>query len=272
MGKDYNLRPLWDAILDVYKAFAEVCDRNGLRYYATGGTALGAMRHGGFIPWDDDFDLVMPRPDYIKFMEIYHKELPKQYQAIDFRHDPNYPYCFGKVVDTRRQVLEQVSETSNLNLNQGIFIDVIPIDGMPKTELPFKFWILGRMTWRHYSQLEREMILVRPFWWMLGKILHIPNGKQEQRIAFEKWLSKWNFDESFAVDDFNTNARRLKNRVLDASSFAPARYVKFDCIEIPVPNKVEVFLTEIYGDWKTLPPEDKQVPSHQMKNKFEFNP
>lgn len=270
MKKDYNLRPLWDAILNIYKAFAEVCDRNGLRYYATGGTALGAMRHGGFIPWDDDFDLVMPRPDYIKFMEICHKELPTHYEAIDFRHDSSYPYCFGKVRDNRKKIIEEVSEASNLNLDQGIFIDVIPIDGMPKAEIPFRFWILGRMAWRHYSQLETEPIYTRLFWWVIGKIINIPNDPQKQRIAFEKWLSKWNFDKSPAVDDYNTNARRLNHRVLSASSFMPARYVKFENIEIPVPNKVEDFLTEIYRDWQTLPPEDKQVPSHQRKGTYVF--
>lgn len=264
MERNYNLRPLWDAILDVYQAFAEVCDKHGLRYYATGGTALGAMRHEGFIPWDDDFDLVMPRPDYIKFMEIYYNELPSNFKAIDFRHSADYPYMFGKVYETRKKVISQVSNESNLKLEQGIFIDIIPIDGMPKAELPFKLWIIGRMAWRRHGNFRYDPVWTIPFWWIITKLMNIPTNEQTYRLEFEKWLSKWDYDKSPAVDDYNTNARRLNHRVLSSSSFSPARFVKFDKIQIPVPNQVELFLTEIYRDWKKLPPVEKQIPSHQI--------
>lgn len=267
MTTNYNLRPLWDAILDVYQAFAEVCDKHGLRYYATGGTALGAMRHGGFIPWDDDFDLVMPRPDYIKFMEVYHEELPKEFKAIDFRHSKDFPEMFGKVYETRKEVISRVCKESNLNLEQGVFIDIIPIDGMPKAEIPFKMWILGRMAWKRANNIKRVPLLMRPFWWVVAKFLRVPKDTIQYRLAFEKWLSNWDYDKSPAVDDYNTNARRLNHRVLSSSSFSPARFVKFDKIQIPVPNQVEVFLTEIYRDWKTLPPVEKQIPSHQITRK-----
>ncbi len=264
MEQNYNLRPLWDAILEVYKAFAEICDRNGLRYYATGGTALGAMRHGGFIPWDDDFDLVMPRPDYIKFMEVCHKELPSEYKAIDFRHSSEYPEMFGKVYETRDEVLNKVSYESNLKLEQGIFIDIIPIDGMPKAEIPFRLWILGRMAWKRAQNINSEPLLTRPFWWIVAKCLKAPVGKLEYRTSFEKWLCKWDYDSSPAVDDYNTNARRLRHRVLSAQTFGTPRMVKFDNIILPVPNKVELFLTEIFGNWEKIPPLEKQVPSHQF--------
>lgn len=266
MKQNYNLRPLWDAILEVYKAFAEVCDRHGLRYYATGGTALGAMRHGGFIPWDDDFDLVMPRPDYIKFMETYHKELPSQYEAIDYRHDSHYPHGFGKVREQRGNVVNEVSKASNLSLVQGIYIDIIPIDGMPKAEIPFKLWILGRMAWRRTRDLSKEPLLLRPFWWAVQKYLKVPTNNEDYRLAFEKWLCKWDYDKSPVVDDYNTNHRRLKHRILTVDSFGKPRFVPFDKIEIPVPNQVELFLEEIYGNWKELPPEGKRNPSHQLKS------
>lgn len=266
MEKNYNLRPLWDAILEIYKAFAEVCDRHGLRYYATGGTALGAMRHGGFIPWDDDFDLVMPRPDYIKFMEVYQNELPKEFMAIDYRHDSNYPHGFGKVKETRKELIEKIISESNLNLSQGIFIDVIPIDGMPKSSFPFLFWIWGRMTWRKAGNLHLERAIVRPFWKLSALILKVPRDNIKRNRSFEKWLCKWDYDNSPAVDDYNTNPRRLKHRVLSADSFGKARMVDFDNIKIPVPNQVELFLGEIYCNWKQLPPVNKQIPSHQIKS------
>ena len=80
---DYGLRPLWDALYEIYEEFAKICDKHGLRYYAFAGTLLGAIRHNGFIPWDDDLDVAMPRPDYEKFIQISKTELPRHLNFVD---------------------------------------------------------------------------------------------------------------------------------------------------------------------------------------------
>ena len=95
---DPRLRPLWDAMLEVYKAFAAICDKHGLRYCADCGTALGAVRHGGFIPWDDDMDIQMPRLDYEKFASLAQQELPMGYAWIDRFNCRDYDNGFGKVI------------------------------------------------------------------------------------------------------------------------------------------------------------------------------
>lgn len=262
---NYNLRPLWDSIIDIYLAFAKVCEKHNLRFYVTGGTALGAMRHGGFIPWDDDFDIVMPRPDYIQFFEIYHKEMPDFYKAIDFRTDLNSE-LFGKVYESRQNIIDRITNESKLKLDQGIFIDIIPIDGLPKKSIPFMRWIIGRMAWRKYGVINKMSICVKFLWLFIAKLYGVPKDPKRRRLMFEKWLSKWNYDTSSAVDDYNTNPRRLKHRVLTRNTFEPARMVKFDKVMVPVPNDVEMFLCEIFGDWKSLPPVEKRVPSHQIVN------
>lgn len=242
---DYNLRPIWDEILEIYKAFAAVCDKNGLRYYVTGGTLLGAARHKGFIPWDDDFDVVMPRPDYRKFFDICAKELPSHLRGYDFRTklpSDNWHQMFGKVMEVRSEVVDSIANASNLMLNQGVFIDIIPIDGMPKATIPFYWWALRRSIWRHKK------------------------GSYQKDIQFEDWLMKWNYDKSPAVDDYNANGRRLKTRALSASSFGEPIMMPFDKIAVPCPQEWEKFLTLIYGEWRKLPPEDKCKPTHTMLN------
>ena len=105
---------------------------------------------------------------------------------------------------------------------------------------------------------------MRPFWWAMAKYLRVPSEKMQYRLAFEKWLCKWDYDNSPAVEDYNANARRFNSRALSKSSFGKPRMVKFYKIEIPVPYDAERFLENIFGDWKKMPPIEKQVPSHQL--------
>lgn len=106
----------------------EFCTANNLRYTLIGGSMLGAARHKGFIPWDDDIDIGLPRPDFERFMESY---APKQpyYKALDYRHDKNYVSAFAKVYDTR-------THTRSVNIidNRSVYIDVFPIDGAPEND------------------------------------------------------------------------------------------------------------------------------------------
>ena len=245
----YDLRPVWDALLDVYAEFAKLCDRHHLRYYVTGGTLLGAARHKGFIPWDDDFDVVMPRQDYRRFFDAVCNELPKCLRAYDFKtkkSTDDWHQMFGKVQVVDEQCVAQVVRESRLNLKQGVFIDVIPIDGMPKATIPFYFWALRRSIWRHRIKTKADV------------------------LAFERWLMKWDYDKSPAVDDYNTNGRRLKTRALSATSFGEPVMMPFDRIIVPCPRQWEKFLTLIYRDWRILPPPDKRKPSHQVADVSEI--
>lgn len=266
MTANYNLRPLWDAILEIYVAFADICKKHNLRFYATGGTALGAMRHGGFIPWDDDFDLIMPRPDYIKFFEKYYKELPSHLSAEDFRTVPNHTFLHGKVFERRTEVIAKISDSSNLTLEQGIFIDIIPIDGMPKDNIPFYLWAWKRKVWRDYDYRGTLPFWKRLYSTVLGTCFMVPQNNIKRAVAFEKWLSKWNYDNSPAVEDLNANKRRLHDRAFTPETYGEPCWLKFENIEVPLPHDTEIFLSELFGDWRKMPPKEKQIPSHQIRN------
>ena len=112
--------------LDILKAFIDVCKKNSLNYYLLGGSCLGAVRHHGIIPWDDDIDVGLLRADYNKFMEVGQKYLPEHYFLQNYRTDPEYYVNFAKIRDSRTTFIE--SSLKNLHINHGVYIDVFPLD------------------------------------------------------------------------------------------------------------------------------------------------
>lgn len=252
---DYNLRPLWDAILDLYERFDSYCKKHGLRYYVTGGTLLGAVRHNGFIPWDDDFDVVMPRPDYGRLVKGLDGEGIANTRLLTAEDASEWKELFAKLCETRKGVIADVQKASRLNLSDGICIDIIPIDGMPKATIPFYYWALKRSTWRHKAA---KSIM----WRVLFSVLWGKNGKSI--AAFERWLNSYGYDSSPCVEDYNANGRRFKLRALSAESFDSPVMHDFDRVKVPMPREYEKFLRIIFGgDYMKLPPEEKRIPSHQ---------
>ena len=128
---DYDIRPLQLRILKILLAVDKVCKEHGLRYYIMAGTMLGAVRHKGFIPWDDDLDIGMPRADYDLLMSHSKEWLPQPYEAGCAEIDPNYPLPFAKIQDADTTLIERML----LKYLGGIYLDVFPLDGVPQSNL-----------------------------------------------------------------------------------------------------------------------------------------
>ena len=124
---DYKIEDIQKCILNILVAVDKVCRENGIRYWLSDGTMLGAVRHGGFIPWDDDADIAMPRPDYERFVKHADEWLPKPFELQTFEKDENCTSEFLKVIDGSTTLIERWS----LNQVGGVYIDVCPIDGIP---------------------------------------------------------------------------------------------------------------------------------------------
>lgn len=264
----YNLAPIWNCLIEIYQQFAKICDRHGLRYCAIGGTALGAMRHGGFIPWDDDLDLVMPREDYRRFFDLYYQELPSEYLAEDF-HKRNDRYKtavvpWGKIYDVRSGVVEKLSRESNLRLSQGVFIDVIPIDGIPSRGVRNWWWRFTRELWLFSMRKGTGSKWKIPIWRLARMMLGTNGNPAHDYMLYEKWRWRLPFDASERIEDVNASDRRMKYPRLSPATYFPTRMVDFAGVKMPMPNETEHFLEVIFGDWRKLPPEDQRAPSHQL--------
>ena len=127
----YDIDELHKRILRILTSVDQVCRNHGLHYYIWAGTMLGAIRHRGFIPWDDDIDIAMPRPDYEQLIAHSHEWLPAPMEFVCAENDTSYPLPFGKIQDASTTLIERM----HLHYLGGIYIDVFPIDGVPGNSL-----------------------------------------------------------------------------------------------------------------------------------------
>ena len=269
IGDEYGLRPLWEAIYDIYAEVAKVCDKHGLRYYALGGTLLGAMRHNGFIPWDDDLDLAMPRPDYDKFMALADSELPSHLKFFNWEKMPGFPMMFGKVQETRGSIVLAMEKRLGRVLSHGIYIDIFPLDGYTDKN---KFWIklrdafllpIERFRMYKYGELSVRGKLA----WIVGMMLSCFVPWMRRPADFfrihEKTLRRVDYDSSEWVADcslsFNLFRRAPQRRV----SWGVAKPHPFNGKTMMIPANPDEPLRSRFGkNYMTLPPVEDRHPTH----------
>ena len=133
---------------DLFTCFAETCEKLNLPYFLVCGSALGAARHGGFIPWDDDLDVGMYRDDYNKFMELAPALLPKGIFLQNYNTDPKFPHMFANLRNSNTTYIEK--RLAPLNINHGVYIDIFPLDGYPSNRFEQKKFEFMK---RHYKRL-----------------------------------------------------------------------------------------------------------------------
>ena len=247
----------YDILVDV----ADFCERNRLQYSLACGTALGAIRHGGFIPWDDDVDICMPRPDYERFLDMY---ISERYALYDTRYQKNYPYPFAKVCDPRTVLIDDIEDPCKF----GVYIDVFPIDGLPDGELQQKKYMkkLGRMlrvlSWKRMLKDKKMDILHKLILLAAKSVLHIvPIRFLLQNL--ERTVQKYSYTKSDYVGHVVSPApwgSDIKPKVVFEN---PVRHV-FEDREFFVPGDADKYLTLEYGDYMQLPPEEKRVAKHDF--------
>lgn len=277
-----NRKKLWNVQLNLVAEFARICKKHNLKWYAYGGTALGAARHGGYIPWDDDIDLAMMRPEYEKFKRVVSKELNPLYSvdmlsnyAIEGDFNPeNFP------VITRKQFKENPwmpmptmlrlrdNRTMFLrypefdNLIQGIWIDVIPLDPVPpfdsaEHEKIFDIgyeYNLALIYPEHVARLMERGEDFRLPYARLKELLKMPFWARS--IEYEKYLAE-NFFESKHVCflTFRTRPEGPVRRyfVLTSKNFSGESVdLPFEKLTVPAPLDYDQYLRERYGDWRKL--------------------
>jgi len=247
-------------LTDMLKWFHAFCEEHGLRYYAIAGTMLGAARHEGFIPWDDDIDVGMPREDYNKLAELLRGKTDGRYVLETPESEAReFTVPFSKLFDTHTTIIE----SNKYKTKRGIFIDIFPLDGTGATR----------------EESERNVADVfKTYNVLLSKISGIRKGRKLYKnlavVAFkfipvsEKKLlrsivskcSRYSFDEcdwvGCLVGDY-----RLKE-IMPREYFGEPKLYKFEDTVIYGVADAESYLTSVYGDWRKLPPPEKQVSHH----------
>ncbi|MCR5765858.1 MAG: LicD family protein [Treponema sp.] len=263
-----TLRELQIKELNILKQTISIIEAHNLSYFAIGGTLLGAIRHKGFIPWDDDIDICMSRPDYEKFLEYAQKELPEGLELGYFKTNPNHQKYCARIID-KNTTVKRNDAINDYYVN--IWIDILPLDGMPDNKFMNKlhrFHLLRRRLFLQYSIFDSvkmnkkrklfETILVK-IGFIFTKIIHLDSHKQMFKL--DKVLTKYPYEFSENVINF-MGADAFKE-IFKRSAFEEKASYNFEDIEIIGPKDYDYILKTIYGDYMTLPKEEDRV-SHSF--------
>ena len=251
---DVEMQRLKAIELDMLKAFIAVCEKHDLTYFLIGGTALGAVRHGGFIPWDDDIDVGLPRKDYEKFMAVAQADLPEGLFLQNEKTDPEYMTCFAKIRNSNTTFLE--STARNLNINHGVFIDIFPLDGCDNFEETAKKTKLlkVRMSAKFLTKRSAKGHLIR-----LLAIIRYPSIKKARKKLFDIWRK---LPYELADDIANFSGVWGKKEVMPKQVYGAGTKGTFEGLSVTLPANPDEYLTRLYGDYMTPPPPEKRVSHH----------
>jgi len=255
--------------------FDKVCRKHKLRYYLAYGTLLGAVRHKGFIPWDDDIDVMMPREDYNRLLTIF-PEHP-YYKIMDISINSNYGRLFG-VLNDIRTIKEEKLLRKRSNDKMSINIDIFPLDFLPEdykmqAELLKKVRTIEKslacLTYR-YGRGRTFMSTVKKnigiAFFRTLEALHLISIKKLKK-KHDLLLSKFNSNSKVIGSLTNTQFNGIKE-FMPRSYFEEAIELEFEGLKFYVPKEYDAILTHIYGNYMTLPPIEKRFSHHTSICKY----
>lgn len=262
-----TLRRLQLTELDILKDFASVCQKHGLPYFGVYGTVLGAVRHGGFIPWDDDIDVGMLRTDYERFLEIAEQELGDRYDILKVGSPEGYVMQLSKICKKNTTFIEATD--TNRTYRSGIFMDVFPFDEIPRDPKLRKkqyrsTWIWGRacvLTQYGDPKLPELSPVLRKVAAAGCKVVHrlfklfhftLEKADRHYRKAAMRYLGTGTgcYTEFTYFDPDRS--------IIYESEITPLQDVAFEDTRINVPNDCSAYLTREYGDYMKLPAPEEQ--------------
>ena len=263
--REVKLRDLQLAELEILKEFIRVCRKLNLKYFLYGGTLLGCIRHQGFIPWDDDIDVCMPRKDYEIFLEKGQEVLNKKYFLQNYKTEIEYTLNFAKIRDSETTFIE--SSVKNSNINHGVYIDIFPLDGY-KPENKFynlKLDITYKLHRIHISKgynIERTRNLKSKVLDIVTDVIYKNKTIKEIIDREDKIAQKQDVNNCKYVSTYEYIVKPAKELYVPKEYFGEGKTKIFEGVEVNVPDNYDGYLKRAYGDYMQLPPEEKRIPHH----------
>ena len=244
-------------ILSEIKIF---CEKNGLNYYLAYGTLLGAVRHQGFIPWDEDIDIVMPRIDYLKFEKLFKHD---RFEFLSISKDATYPYHFGKVLDKNTILVDDSSSSYDIGVN----IDVFPIDGLPSSEMRKRIhchfvWFLQNIATLKLMKYVRKRGMIKNIILAFLKFIFIPFPLYTVLKAINNYAMKYSMEKS---SEYLLEGAYKNREVVCASIFQSKMNVVFENESYSAPVGTNSWLMQLYGNYMEMPPVERRISTHNYK-------
>ena len=253
-----ELKKIQIDILDYFDAF---CKKNGINYWLDYGTLLGAIRHHGYIPWDDDIDIGMLRADYLKAETLFNQQSNGKYMFSTPVNDKSYCYPFGKIIQTNTVLFEYGTE----GVKTGVYVDVFPYDNSPKDIKIVKRMFrardyLGRIR-RLQLPMREGLSLKKKTLYKLGAMLFKLIPKNSINRLIDRKARKYEGTDTGMVSSF-TDTYETRHLSVPRTLFENFVEVEFEGKKYPAPSDYDFWLSSFYGDYMTLPPEEQRVPHH----------
>lgn len=260
MGVNVDIQEIHSILLNMLIDFDTICRKHKLTYYMVGGTLLGAVRHNGFIPWDDDIDIGMPRPDYERFVNLAQTEFPDFLQIWNLKKkSKGYTLNYSKLVNVNTSMVPIEYPDSVI----GLFLDIFPIDGASKFELLRKFQVkliqyFQVLRYYKYSQKKKDFTLKSYLLRLLAVILSNNIHK-----AIERIITFYDYSE----DEFAGNllgVYKIKE-IVSKDVFGEPVELEFEGHYFYAPQKYNLWLKNVYGNYMILPPLSQRNTTHEYE-------
>lgn len=245
---------------NLLKSFDAVCAELDLPYFLVCGSALGAVKYEGFIPWDDDIDVAMYRDDYRAFVKHAPGLLEEGLFLQNYRSDPRFPQIYSKLRDSRTTYIE--SSAAALPINHGVFIDIFPLDGYPKRKWSQKVFEIRKRMFQ--SMLLSAYEIPRSG---KSKLLHkmycmldIPFRSSDIASRYEAMISSYPIAHSELICNHGNWQGKLE--YAGREQYGDGAHFAFEGLNVRVPREFDIYLTQKYGEWRSDPPLEKQVGHH----------
>lgn len=245
-----TLRKAQLRMLEILRVVDAICRKNNIPYFLESGTLLGAVRHGGYIPWDDDIDISVFLSDYSRLRRVLQEQLPSNMVFQDTTTDPNYPMLIGKVRDTNSYFEEEYSDKIKYT---GLFIDIFPLEKIPcwkwKQFLDYIYGHCVRALHNYYSKKDKVLsTLVLPF----AKAL----------VLLTRLVNKF-----IPTNNFSFQYGRKTYVQYNLKDIFPLKEMPFEGYSFLVPHNPDALLRECFGDYMQIPPKEKRA-IHATKIEF----
>ena len=256
------MNALQNAEFNILKYVIEICDKLEITYFLVCGSALGAVKYQGFIPWDDDVDIGIYREDYEKFCDKAQQMLPEYYFLQTYKTDPKFPAIFAKVRDTRTTYIEK--SVSELNINHGVYIDVFPLDGYPcdpksasMLEIRKK---INTLKLSCVYKFNAKQSLKSKCFFVAERMLGYHKRTYRTVKKYEKMISQYKVTDSDLICNHGNWQGKLE--YAPHSQYGEGAWATFEGLRVRVPENYDEYLTQKYGDWRAELLKEQQAGHH----------